>query len=180
MNSADRLIFSESDPDKRMRLIIRHYGKRLYAVIRPIVKTHANADDVMQETLIKIHRNWHRFRGDSQLFTWMYRIARNESLQFLRRQFPDAGPEDPEAHARLTEQLRTDPWFNGDEILLHLEAVVDHLPPRRREVFRLKYFGGLKYEEIARLTGLSVGALKTHYHLAVKEIKRQLQSGECC
>ncbi len=165
---------AETDPERRMRLIIRHYGERLYAVIRPIVKTHADADDVMQETFIKIHRNWTSFRGDSELFTWMYRIAHNESLQFLRRRYQTSRLDDPELLRRLTENLRADPWFNGDEILIRLEQIVDSLPEKRREVFRLKYFAGMKYEEIARLTGLSVGALKSHYYLAVKEIKKKL------
>ncbi len=172
--SVDKLILAEKDPGKRMQLIIRHYGERLYAVIRPIVKTHADADDVMQETLLKIHRNWDRFRGDSRLFTWFYRIARNESLQFLRRKYDFENIDNPDLHASLIESLKADPWFNGDDIILRLEEAIESLPERRKEVFRLKYFGGLKYDEIAELTGLSVGALKAHYHWAVKEIKRRL------
>jgi len=174
MKDIDRQILSEKDPGKRMQLIIRHYGDRLYSVIRPIVKTHADADDVMQETLIKIHRNWDSFRGDSSLFTWFYRIARNESLQFLRRKYSFENFDDPQWKDYLMTSLRADPWFNGDDIIMQLEEAIESLPERRKEVFRLKYFGGMKYDEIAELTGLSVGALKAHYHWAVKEIKRKL------
>ena len=171
MNETERRILAEKDPGRRMSALVRHYGEQLYAVIRPIVKTHADTDDVLQETLLKIHLNWDKFRGQSGLFTWMYRIAVNEALQFLRRKYQSSRVDDPELHRRLLENMRADPWYNGDDILFRLEQILLTLPPRQQEVFRLKYFGGYKFKEMAEMLDLSEGALKTHYHLAVKKIK---------
>ncbi len=169
----DKLILNEKNPDRRIRLIIRYYGPKLYSVIRPIVKTHSDADDVMQETLTKIHLNIHRFKGKSQLFTWMYRIAKNESLRFLRKKYHRVDDED--LQRELLQNLHSDPWFSGDEAAFRLERALLKLPPRQAEVFRLRYFSEMKYREMADLLGLSEGALKTHYHLAVKKIKEYLE-----
>ncbi len=159
-----------------MRLIIRYFGERLYAVIRPVVKTHEDADDVMQETLLKIHSHFDQFQGNSRLFTWMYRIAYNESLHFLRKKY--RGQHTADFKEELLQNLRADPWFSGDEAAWKLEKILAELPERQAEVFRLKYFSGLKYKEIAGILGISEGALKTHYHLAVKKIKSKLSEAD--
>ncbi len=169
----DKQILEEKNPDRRMRLIIRHYGPKLYSVIRPIVKTHEDANDVMQETLTKIHLNLDKFQGKSRLFTWMYRIAKNESLRFLKKKY--ATVDDGEFMRELLENLRSDPWFSGDEAAYKLEQALLQLPPRQAEVFRLRYFSEMKYREMSELLGLTEGALKTHYHLAVQKIKEFLE-----
>ncbi len=174
MKKINQEILNCSDPEKQMRLIVKHYAPKLYSVIRPIVHTHENADDVLQETLLKIFKNIKKFRSESKLYTWMYRIAYNESLQFLRKNKNMFLHKDQTHEEWLQSTLTSDPWFDGDEAALKLESAIESLPSRRAEVFRLKYFGNLKYGEIAEILGLSVGALKAHYHLAVKDIKNFL------
>jgi RNA polymerase sigma-70 factor (ECF subfamily) len=175
MNEIDRKILNTTDPDERMRILVRHYAPQLYAVIRPLVHTHENADDVLQETLIKAHKHLDQFKGNSKLFTWLYRIAYNESLQFLRKNKNTYLHTDQSHADYVYGTLKSDVWFSGDEAALLLEKAIETLPPRQAEVFRLKYFSGLKYEEIAGVLDLSVGALKTHYHLAVKKIKAYIK-----
>jgi RNA polymerase sigma-70 factor (ECF subfamily) len=174
----EKRILQTRDPEERMRLIIRFFGPKLYAVIRPLVKTHENTDDVLQETLLKIHQNINRFQGKSRLYTWMYRIAYNESMQFIRKNFKTLQPDNPEIHRLMLEQLKADIWFSGNDAARKLEEALAKLPPRQAEVFRLKYFSELKYRDISEILGISEGALKTHYFLAVKKIKEYLECSD--
>ncbi len=176
MNEVERRILSSSDPEEQMRLIITHYAPRLYAIIRPIVHTHQNADDVLQETLIKIYQNLKHFKGNSRLYTWLYRIAYNESLQFLRKNKKNFLHVNDTHEEYIKNILQADPWFKGDDAAVLLEKAIENLPPRQAEVFRLKYFSNLKYNEISQMLNLSVGALKAHYHLAVNKIKEYLKN----
>ncbi len=175
MNDIEKTVLNTRDDELRMQLVVKHFAPKLYAVIRPLVHTHENADDVLQETLIKIHNNITKFRGDSKLFTWMYRIAYNESMQFLRKNKNRFLHTDSSHAEYVCRILKSDPWFDGDQAALLLEKAVETLPPRQAEVFRLKYFSDLKYEEISRILHLSVGALKAHYHLAVSKIKQYIE-----
>ncbi len=154
-----------------MEYIVHRYSEDLYRVIRPIVKTHENADDVLQNTFIKIYKNLKNFRYDSRLFSWMYRIAVNESLNFLKKQKKHLTTDGQD---ELINLLKSDPYYDGDEILLQLEKALLKLPPRQQEIFRLKYFSRMKFQEIADLLNISVGSLKASYHLAVKKIKNEL------
>ncbi len=154
-----------------MEYIVQYYSKDLYWVIRPMVKTHENADDVLQNTFIKIYKNLKNFRYDSRLFSWMYRIAVNESLNFLKKQKKHLTTDGQD---ELINLLKSDPYYDGDEILLLLEKALLKLPPRQQEIFRLKYFSRMKFQEIADLLSISVGSLKASYHLAVKKIKNEL------
>ena len=154
-----------------MEYIVQYYSKDLYWVIRPMVKTHENADDVLQNTFIKIFKNLKNFRYDSRLFSWMYRIAVNESLNFLKKQKKHLTTDGQD---ELISLLKSDPYYDGDEILLQLEKALLKLPPRQQEIFRLKYFSRMKFQEIADLLNISVGSLKASYHLAVKKIKNEL------
>jgi len=154
-----------------MEYIVQYYSKDLYWVIRPMVKTHENADDVLQNTFIKIFKNLKNFRYDSRLFSWMYRIAVNESLNFLKKQKKHLTTDGQD---ELINLLKSDPYYDGDEILLLLEKALLKLPPRQQEIFRLKYFSRMKFQEIADLLNISVGSLKASYHLAVKKIKNEL------
>ncbi len=154
-----------------MEYIVQYYSKDLYWVIRPMVKTHENTDDVLQNTFIKIYKNLKNFRYDSRLFSWMYRIAVNESLNFLKKQKKHLNTDGQD---ELINLLKSDPYYDGDEILLQLEKALLKLPPRQQEIFRLKYFSRMKYEDIAELLNISVGSLKATYHLAVKKIKNEL------
>ncbi len=163
--------FKSLSIDDQLNWIVKHYAQDLYWVIRPIVKTHENADDVLQNTFIKVYQNLPKFRHDSKLFSWLYRIAVNESLSFLRRHKLTAIDNSDEY---LINLLTQDPYYSGDEIALKLEKALLNLPPKQQEIFRLKYFNELKFAEIAEITGTSVGGLKANYHLAVKKIKKYL------
>ena len=161
-------------PNKRMKLIIRYAGEMLYSIIRPVVKTHAATDDVMQEVLLKIHKNIDGFKGKSSLSTWLYRIALNEALQWKRKYMKMHVNQEAEINDYLINLLRSDPYFSGGEPELILEKAMENLPEQQAMVFRLKYFSDLTYKEIAQITGLAEGTLKTHYHLAVKKIKNYI------
>ncbi len=169
-DKTDIKIFKELSLEKQIEIIVKQYSKDLYWVIRPIVKTHEDTDDVLQNTLIKIYQNLPKFRFDSKLFSWMYRIAVNESLNHLRKNKNLFSTIDE----TLIENLKADRYYNGDEILVKLEKAILKLPKRQQEIFRLKYFSELKYDEIAELLQVSVGSLKASYHLAVKKIKNEL------
>ncbi len=169
-DKTDIKIFKELSLEKQIEIIVKQYSKDLYWVIRPIVKTHEDTDDVLQNTLIKIYQNLPKFRFDSKLFSWMYRIAVNESLNHLRKNKNLFSTIDE----TLIENLKADRYYNGDEILVKLEKAILKLPKRQQEIFRLKYFSELKYDEIAELLQVSVGSLKASYHLAVKKIKDEL------
>ena len=169
-DKTDIKIFKELSLEKQIEIIVKQYSKDLYWVIRPIVKTHEDTDDVLQNTLIKIYQNLPKFRFDSKLFSWMYRIAVNESLNHLRKNKNLFSTIDE----TLIENIKADKYYNGDEILVKLEKAILKLPKRQQEIFRLKYFSELKYDEIAELLQVSVGSLKASYHLAVKKIKNEL------
>ena len=165
------LHFKSLSHNDQLNWIVKHYAQDLYWVIRPIVKTHENTDDVLQNTLIKVHQNLPKFRYDSKLFSWLYRIAINESLSFLRKNKIKSIDNSDEYLLRI---LSKDPHYDGDEITLKLEKAILSLPPKQQEIFRLKYFNELKFREIAEITGTSIGGLKANYHQAVKKIKNLL------
>lgn len=166
------------NPDTRnfaFNLLVRQYQQKIYWHIRKMVIDHDDADDLTQETFIKVWTSLENFRGDSQLYTWIYRIATNECLNFLskkrRKFFLPIG----DVEGELTEKLESDSGgISGDEIQLKLQKALLKLPDKQRLVFNMKYFDDMKYEEIAEITGTSVGALKASYHLAVKKIEEYL------
>ena len=171
MKQLDLKHFKSLSTDEQLNWIVKHHAQDLYWVIRPIVKTHENTDDVLQNTFIKIYKNLPKFRYNSQLFSWLYRIAVNESLRFLRK---NKLKSIDDSDSYLLNLLNHDPYYDGDAIALKLEKALQSLPPKQQEIFRLKYFNNLKFNEIAELTGTSVGGLKANYHLAVKKIKKYL------
>ncbi len=155
-------------------LLIRAYQQRVYWHVRKMVIDHDDADDLTQEVFIKVHKSIDNFREDSQLFTWIYRIATNECLTFLnkkRRRFflplEDVGKE-------LATKLDTSPEISGEDIQKKLQKALLKLPDKQRLVFNMKYFDDLPYENISKITGTSVGALKASFHHAVKKIEDYL------
>jgi len=152
-------------------LLIKKYQERIYWHIRKMVIDHDDADDLVQETFIKVYRHIESFRADSQLFTWIYRIATNECLNFLkkkkRRFFLPIGDVEHE----LKQKIDQSPMIEGDEIQKKLQKALLKLPDKQRLVFNMKYFDEMKYEAIAEITGTSVGSLKANYHHAVKKIE---------
>ncbi len=166
------------NPDTRnygFNMLVRSYQQRVYGLVRKMVIDHDDADDITQEVFIKVHKSIHTFREDAQLFTWIYRIATNESLTFLskkRRRFflplEDIGPS-------LAAKIDSAPIMDGDEIQKKLQKALLTLPDKQRLVFNLKYYEEMPYEEMAAVTGTSEGALKASYHHAVKKIEEFLK-----
>ena len=156
--------------------LVNRYQERLYWHIRRIVIDHDDADDVLQNTFIKAFKNLDKFREDSQLFTWLYRIATNESLTFLKKKKKNVFVSMDEVSHQLSSTLESAPELSGDAIQLKLQRAILTLPTKQRLVFNMKYFDEMKYEEIAQVTGTSVGALKASYHHAVKKIEAYVKS----
>ena len=158
-------------------VLVNTYQKRLYWHIRRIVLDHDDADDVLQNTFIKVYRNIEGFKGESKLYSWMYRIATNEALNFLRNKSKKLGLSDGELQDRMIANLEADVYFEGEAIQLKLQKAIATLPEKQKLVFNMKYFEELKYEEISEILDTSVGGLKASYHLAVKKIEAFLKSG---
>lgn len=151
-------------------LIVENYDQRLYWHIRRMVQVHDDADDVLQECFIKVWKNLPSFRSDSSVYTWLYRIATNEALSFLKkRKRRRSLMTDSEAAA--TDYLTGDTWFDEEAANARFEAAIARLPEKQKAVFNLKYYEEMKYEEMAKVLDTSVGALKASYHHAVKKIK---------
>ena len=147
------------------------YQKPLYFHIRNIVLDHDDTDDVLQSTFIKIFQNLKNFKGDSKLYSWMYRIATNESLTFIKQKANKNKVSTEELNTKIIDNLAADVYFEGDEIQIKLQKAIALLPTKQQLVFKMKYFEELKYEEIAVILDTSVGALKASYHHAVKKIE---------
>ncbi|NJB37949.1 MULTISPECIES: RNA polymerase sigma factor [Flavobacteriaceae] len=161
---------------KAFEVLVNHYKERLYWHIRRIVLNHDDADDVLQNTFIKVYRNIEGFKANSKLYSWMYRIATNESLTFLEKKSKKLGKSTTEMQAYLVENLEADVYFEGDAIQLKLQKALATLPDKQKMVFNMKYFQEMKYEEISEILETSVGALKTSYHLATKKIEAYLKA----
>ncbi len=153
--------------------IVQHYSEQLYWHIRRMVLSHDDTNDLMQNTFIKAWTSIDSFRGDSQLSTWLYRIAINETLTFLSKRTQSIPIDSPEAS--VVEQLESDTYFNGDKAEAIFQEALQKLPPKQRMVFNMKYYEEMKYEEISEILGTSVGALKASYHIAVKKIEEFLK-----
>ncbi|MFN5619989.1 MAG: RNA polymerase sigma factor [Flavobacteriales bacterium] len=163
-----------TDPERRSKgvgLFIRQFQKPIYYYIRRMVLSHEDADDLTQQVFIKAWKSIESFRGESKLSTWLYRIAHNETISFLRSakriMQVDAGAIE---HA-LGRSLQEDVLFSGDEIQARLQTAIALLPEKQKAVFVMRYYDELKYEEMAEITGTSVGALKASYHHAVQKIE---------
>ncbi|EAQ49312.1 RNA polymerase sigma factor [Leeuwenhoekiella blandensis] len=150
--------------------LVSQYKERLYWHIRRMVISHDDADDVLQNTFIKVYKNLHNFNGESQIYTWLYRIATNESLTFIKKRKRTTQIGSEELQESLVANLTSDPYFNGDEAQLTLQKAIDTLPAKQKQVFVMKYFDELQYNEISEILDTSEGALKASYHHAVKKI----------
>lgn len=155
--------------------LVSSYQKKLYDHIRQIVLGHEDTHDVLQNTFIKIFNHIEHFQEDSKLFTWMYRIATNESLNFLKSKATKFGLTTEALQEHMVADLVTDDLYSGDEIAHKLQMAIAKLPEKQQLVFKMKYFEELKYEEISQILETSVGALKASYHHAVKKIELLLE-----
>jgi RNA polymerase sigma-70 factor (ECF subfamily) len=155
-------------------LIVKAYGERMYWHIRRLVTAHEDANDVLQNTYIKIWKGLANFKQQSAVYTWVYRIATNEALSFIRSQ-KNTSTHDADEHSIFTN-LQADVYFDGDQIQAKFHAAIATLPPKQRAVFTTRYFEELTYEQMSEIFQTSVGALKASYHHAVKKIELSLKA----
>ncbi len=152
--------------------LVETYQERLYWHIRRFVFNHEDANDVVQNTFIKVWKGLDNFRADSKLYTWLYRIATNECITFVNKrkknQSEDISDEEGNMYA---SSLKADQYFDGNEAELKLYQALETLPEKQRSVFQLRYFEDMKYDDMSEVTGTSVGGLKASYHHAVKKIE---------
>ena len=165
----------EGKREEAFNLIVQSYKVRMYWHIRRMVESHEDTDDILQTTFVKIWTYLPNFRGDSQLYTWIYRIATNEAITFLnKKKISESFSLDLVKNAQ--DKFKADEYFNGDAIQATLRNEILKLPPKQRAVFTLRYFQEMKYEEIAKILNTSEGALKASYHHAYMKIKNNLDN----
>ena len=178
----DALILSkfndEQTREEAFNLLIKKYQQKVYWQVRRIIINHDDADDVIQEVFIKVWKNLGSFRQDAQLFTWLYRIATNESLTFLKKKQAKNNVSLDDLTVEMSESLNTDPYFSGSEIEKKLQQAILGLPEKQRLVFNMRYYDDLKFQEISDILGTSVGGLKASYHLAAKKIEQYIKSND--
>ncbi len=171
------LLLKLKSPDSRrygFNLLVRKYQEKIYWMVRKMVVDHDDADDLVQEIFLKVWQHLDGFREDAQLYTWIYRIATNETLNFLRKKRRRYFLPLHDVAAELAQKLDSSDLINGEVIEKKLHQALLTLPDKQRLVFNMKYFEEMKYEDMARVTGTSVGALKASYHHAVKKIEHLL------
>ena len=177
--SDDKLLDLFRDEKSRnyaYNLIVRKHQKRLYWHIRRMVIVHEDADDVLQNTLIKAWKGLLNFKEEAKLYTWLYRIASNEAISFLNKKKKRFFIPINDVEHELTNHLESDESFSGDQIQLKLQKAILTLPEKQRLVFNMKYFDDMKYAEISEILETSVGGLKASYHHAVKKIEKYITS----
>lgn len=154
--------------------LVVQYSEQLYWQIRKIVMNHDDANDLLQNTFIKIWTNLDNFRGESKLSTWLYRIAINESITFINKQRSKNNVSIDDADSFLLTKLEGDQYFDGDQAQIKLQKAILTLPDKQRIVFNMKYYDQMKYERMSEILETSVGSLKASYHHAVKKIEEYL------
>ena len=165
----------ENTRDEAFRLLLTKYQQKVYWHIRRMVISHDDTDDLVQDVFLKVWKSLSNFRNDSQLYTWLYRIATNESITFLKRKkIRNSVSIDDDDGKNMVKTLAESPYFDGDKAQMKLQKALLTLPEKQRLVFNMKYFDDLKYEDISEILGTSVGALKASFHIAVKKIEHIL------
>ncbi len=167
---------SDKDINSAFSKLVALYQRRLYWHIRNIVKSHDDTDDVLQNVFIKVYKNIKKFKGDSKLYSWLYRIATNESITFLNQKAKKYNITSQELSLQLVENLEADVYYEGDQMQLKLQRAIASLPQKQQQVFNMKYFQELKYREMSEILETSEGALKASYHLASKKIEEFLKN----
>jgi RNA polymerase sigma-70 factor (ECF subfamily) len=165
-------ILSFDKKEQGFKWIVGKYKEKLYWHIRRMVQNHEDADDVLQNTFIKVVRHIDKFSQNSKLYTWMYRIASNEALNFLNSKKRHAIDELEPHH---TNGLSVETWFDENEVLKQINIAINDLPDKQKLVFSLRYYEEMTYKQIADITETSEGALKASYHHAVKKIEEHIK-----
>lgn len=181
MQQTEDAVILEKFADERFKeeafkLLLNKYQQKIYWHVRRLVVNHDDADDLVQDSFIKVWKNLSTFRNDAQLYTWIYRIATNECLTFLNKKKQQNNVPLEEVSPELAMSLKEGSYFNGNQAELKLQQALLTLPEKQRLVFNMKYFDDLKYEEISEILGTSVGGLKASFHHAVKKIEQFLLS----
>jgi RNA polymerase sigma-70 factor (ECF subfamily) len=169
------LIQKKGDMELGFQLLMRSYQERIYWQIRRLVTGHDDANDVLQNTFIKIYKGIGKFKGEAKLYTWIYRIAVNESLNFIRKRKKMQGVSIDEEDLNLAERLKSDPYFEGDEVEIKFQEALNRLPEKQKAVFSLRYYDEMPYQEMSQVLGTSIGALKASYHHAIKKMEEYLK-----
>lgn len=156
--------------------MMRAYGEPVYWQIRKMVASHEDANDLLQNCFMKAWSNLHNFRGDAKLSTWLYKIAVNETLNFLNKERQRNGVKEEGDDSFLLANIESDEYFDGDRLQADFQKAIATLPEKQRLVFNMRYYDDMKYERISEILGTSVGALKASYHHAVKKLTALLES----
>ena len=172
------LLRSEQTFERGFRLLMSSYKERLYWHIRRMVLVHEDADDVLQNTFIKVYRGILQFEGKSKLYTWLYRIATNESITYLQSRSRRSTNSIDAGENALSNRLRADEWFDGDALQQQLQDAISRLPEKQRVVFNLRYFEEMPYEEMSAILDTSTGALKASFHHAAKKIESYFRQAD--
>ena len=168
-------LYRSGDREKAFEALVDSYSERLYWLVRHFLCSHEDTDDLLQEIFVKIWTSLPSFRGDSRLYTWLYRIATNESLNFLHKQKVRSALKFESLTAELEDKIEEDPFFNGDSTQRLIAKAVLKLPDKQKTVFMMRYYEELSYEEISEITGTSAGAIKASYHFACEKIKAEVE-----
>lgn len=169
-------LYRSGEKEKALTAIVDKYSERLYWHIRRFTCSHDDTDDLLQDTFTKIWTALPSFREDSRLFTWIYRIATNEAMNFLRRKRLRSALSFENMRAEMEKKIDSDPYFNGTELQRMLQKAIQKLPTKQRLVFTMRYFDEMKYEEISEILGSTVGSLKASYHHAYTKISAELSN----
>ena len=169
-------LFKQEDKQSyAFNLLVRKYQEKLYWHIRRMVIDHDDTDDLLQEVFIKVWKNLNKFQENSNLYTWLYRIATNECITFLNKKRKRFFIPIVDVENQLSQSLQSDTFYDGDEIQKKLQKAILTLPEKQRLVFNMKYYEEMKYEQISEILNTSVGGLKASYHHAVKKIEQYLK-----
>ena len=169
-------MYNRGDREKAFGEIVSAYSERLYWYVRRMGLSHEDTDDLLQEIFVKVWTALPSFRRDSRLYTWIYRIATNETLNLLRSRKVRASLSFASLDDGLESKVEDDPYFNGNEAQRILLKAIDSLPEKQKLVFTMRYYDEMKYEDISEILGTSVGALKASYHFAYEKVKAELKS----
>ena len=168
-------LYRSGQEERAFALIVKNYSEKLYWHVRRFTVSHEDADDILQDVFIKVWAALPSFREESRLFTWLYRIATNEALNWNRKAHVKAAMQFESLGKQLDDRIDSDPYFNGDELQRELQKAINRLPARQKEVFMLRYFDELPYEDISEILGTSTSSLKASYHHAYEKIKDALK-----
>ena len=170
-----RLLKDSVKKNGAFKNLVEQYKEQLYWVIRKVLLNHDDTDDVLQNTFMKIYLNIDNFNQNSKLFTWMYRIAINESINFINKKSKQVGLSDSEYIEEEAKKLESDVYFDGNKAELKLQQTISTLPPKQRMIFSMRYFDEMPFKQISKILSTTEGALRASYHQAVKKIKNELE-----